>query len=445
MKSKVRKLTLSILISLLLSVAFLPFANCEEEERTSGPYKYIINSDGTATITYVYSSTFAFYNDSDNPTIASSVGGYTVSTLADHCFDENKYIKNITIPNSIIHFEGNPFVWLTGLTMITVSKDHPVLATIDGVLFDKTTKTLIAYPKGKQGSSYTIPNGIVAIGNTAFRSVTSLKEIILPDTLISIGDSSFDSCGIASISLPNRLEKIGAAAFGWTRIKEIVLPNSLKYIGRLAFIDTNIQSIHIPATVEVIEGNPFIRTPVQITVDNQNKNYKVRDGVLFDYSGEKLICYPCSLTAASYTIPSGCKIICANAFAYTSNSLKEINLPDSIEIIEKSAFQSSSITSLNLGDGITTIPEEAFYFCGDLKQITIPNSVTRIEAKAFAFSDLREIYIPSSVNFIGEEAFGSRYFNNMTIVVEEGSYAEKYVKTNKYNYSYPEITDWLNN
>jgi len=65
--------------------------------------------------------------------------------------------------------------------------------------------------------------------------------------------------------------------------------------------------------------------------------------------------------------------------------------------------------------------------------VTIPESVTGIGGEAFARCfGLTNIDIPSSVTSIGEAAFGD--CGDLTLTVEEGSFAEQYAKENNIPY-----------
>ena len=432
-------LAILLIVLLFMTIAFPSYAEAPKEQ-SSGAYTYIVNDDGTATITHIYTATFSWGND--NPTIASSLGGHVVTTLAYNVFESNEYLEYLTIPDSIVKFEGNPFVGLSGLTTITVSKNHPTFATIDGVLFDKTTKTLLCYPIGIESEGYTIPSGIVAIGDSAFGSA-GLKSISIPESVTEIGDYAFNFCGLSEITLPPYLEKIGAGAFRGNRITDIVLPDTLKEIGDLAFIDADFTDLFIPASVEKLGANPFLRAKCQIRIDDANKYYRVIDGVVFDYAAEKIICYPLSLNDRVYSIPETCKVIGESSFAYTSAELEEVIIPSSVEIIEEGSFASSSIKNMVIGSKVTTIPDRCFNFCDNLESITIPDTVTSIGSEAFNFCEIDQIYVPASVVDIGEKAFGGS-LTDIKLLVEEGSYAEQYAKSNKLKYSYPESTDWLN-
>ena len=52
------------------------------------------------------------------------------------------------------------------LASISVSKNNSNYSDINGILFDKCLTTLIAYPAAKQDTSYTIPDGVIAVSYT---------------------------------------------------------------------------------------------------------------------------------------------------------------------------------------------------------------------------------------------------------------------------------------
>ncbi|MDR3147947.1 MAG: leucine-rich repeat domain-containing protein, partial [Treponema sp.] len=70
-----------------------------------------------------------------------------------------KNLTGVRIPSSVTTIEGGAFANNPALSAITVDANNPAYTTIDGVLFSKDGRTLVAYPAGK-GSSYAIPQGV---------------------------------------------------------------------------------------------------------------------------------------------------------------------------------------------------------------------------------------------------------------------------------------------
>ncbi len=109
-----------------------------------------------------------------------------------------------------------------------VPEDHPLYKTVDGVLFSKDGKTLLAYPNARTATHYDVPAGVERIGDGAF-SNEYLKTISLPIGLQSIGDYGFGGCTrLQSIALPLTVREIGKEIFAYCVSLELVsLPEGL--------------------------------------------------------------------------------------------------------------------------------------------------------------------------------------------------------------------------
>ncbi len=110
-----------------------------------------------------------------------------------------------------------------------VPEDHPLYKTVDGVLFSKDGKTLLAYPNARTATHYDVPAGVERIGDGAFGN-ENLKTISLPIGLKSIGDYGFGGCTrLQSIALPLTVREIGKEIFADCVSLELVsLPEGLE-------------------------------------------------------------------------------------------------------------------------------------------------------------------------------------------------------------------------
>jgi hypothetical protein len=141
-----------------------------------------------------------------------------------------------------------------------VDANNPAYKDDNGVLFNKTGNILIAYPAGKSGTRYTIPEGVTSIGDSAFSDCTSLASITLPDSVTSIGNDAFSGCtNLSSITLPKGVTSIGYSAFfNCEKLASIIIPESVMSIGNDAFTACeNLTFITIPENVTNIGENAF--------------------------------------------------------------------------------------------------------------------------------------------------------------------------------------------
>lgn len=101
-----------------------------------------------------------------------------------------------------------------------------------------------------------IPEGIRTLGNSSFREAT-FDSIKLPSTLKEIEYSAFCKSNLSEIVLPEKLEAIGIDAFRDTNLSKINLPSKLVDIESSCFRGCNISEITVPESVEIIRGNCF--------------------------------------------------------------------------------------------------------------------------------------------------------------------------------------------
>jgi hypothetical protein len=84
--------------------------------------------------------------------------------------------------------------------------------------------------------SLILPLTLQSVGAYAFYQSSSLKTLILPDSLREIGDSAFAECAVEELELPPRLQTLAAGAFaGCPALKKVAIPNSLNSVGTYAF------------------------------------------------------------------------------------------------------------------------------------------------------------------------------------------------------------------
>lgn len=248
-----------------------------------------------------------------------------------------------------------------------------------------------------------IGEGITSIGKDAFVSEKNIMEVSFPKTLKSIGDWAFWGCeALESISLPENLESLGEVAF---------------------------------------EKCTFLKN---ITVAEGNKNFAVKDGVLYSKDLKTLILYPCAMEGENFDIPDGVKNIGKYAFDY-NRYLSSITIPDSVRSFGKGIpfTEAKSIKTINVSennaafksmdgnlysrDGKTLIK----YAIGKSnKEFEVPYGVEKIEDRAFKNCEsLENITIPDTVISIGNDTFE----NNIKITAGEGSMAYDYATKKGYD------------
>lgn len=145
-----------------------------------------------------------------------------------------------------------------------------------------------------------ISDGFTSIGNSSFASCRYLEEVLLPNTLVSIGDYAFsyvyniDGGKSGVLNIPDSVTSIGQYAFQNTKFfDEIIFGKGLQTIGMHAFWSAKIKVIYsYPSTAPTIDMLTFRDVPINGTVyypvGADYSSWFVRTGVsLADYNWVK--------------------------------------------------------------------------------------------------------------------------------------------------------------
>ena len=101
-------------------------------------------------------------------------------------------LTDVRIPSAVESIGINPFIGCP-MKSIGVASANPYYEKIDGVLFDKRERELVAYPTLRWGAC-AIPEGTLRIGSRAFYYCENLSEITIPDSVTDIGDQAITGC-----------------------------------------------------------------------------------------------------------------------------------------------------------------------------------------------------------------------------------------------------------
>jgi hypothetical protein len=113
-----------------------------------------------------------------------------VTSIGDRAFLNCQSLTAINIPAGVTSIGEEVFLFCKSLSNITVKKQNPCFADINGVLFDRLENRILCYPAGKNDVSYTIPAGVTSIRKDAFYGCDILKTVHL-SRKVSIPEKDF--------------------------------------------------------------------------------------------------------------------------------------------------------------------------------------------------------------------------------------------------------------
>jgi hypothetical protein len=286
------------------------------------------------------------------------------------------------------------------------------------VYLDLSGSTIINIPNSffihkNRLTNIIIPDSVTSIGDHAFYGCSSLTSVTIPDSVTSIGDDAFHSCSsLTSVTIPDSVTSIGDHAFqDCTSLTSVTIPNSVTSIEYETFFNcTSLTSVTIPNSVTSIGGQAFLYCTSLTSVTIPDSVTSIGGGAFISCSGLTSITIPSSVTSIGGRAFSHCYNITSinvnagnNEYSSQDGVLYNKNKTTLIQYPLKKP--SSSFT---IPDSVTSIGDCAFLYCTSLTSVTIPDSVTSIGDNAFNnCSGLTSITIPSSVTSIGDNAFNN--------------------------------------
>ena len=275
-----------------------------------------------------------------------------ITSIGGSCFYSCTGLRAVTLPAGLQQIQAYAFEYCENLASFEIADTNAVFSTVNGVLFDKKTGTLLLYPPAKLSDSYRIPNGCVSIAPRAFAGCQNLKTLSLHDGITELGEEALAWCdSMETIVLPSSLRKIGKLAF-WccTSLKEIQIPETVTELGHGVFEGCrSLTAIELPDTLSSLP---------------------------------EYMCNSCE-QLTEINLPSGIEEIPDGAFD-GAESLETIEIPESIRRIGSRAFyECKKLQSISIPSNTTEIGDDAFYRCSSLADITFNGLPEQIGGSAF--------------------------------------------------------------
>ena len=167
--------------------------------------------------------------------------------------------------------------------------------------------------------------------------------------------------GVMIENTPTRGCAVSPKPRGVAVIPEYIDGKPVKCIGDNVIVNCDVATVRIPKTVERFsERAPFSFTSYRLSrieVDEGNRMFQTRDGLLYDVTGKVLLCVPPSVSDVE--IPEGVTNIADNAFDHCY-PLETVTIPASVEVLGEWVFNMSSVKKVRfLGDAPRVPTEKA--------------------------------------------------------------------------------------
>ena len=173
-------------------------------------------------------------------------------------------VEDASNPTKLYYYFNENNLGFTGINLFDKIEIDGVEVTISDIDADEGYYDLTA---GEHTVAYTLKDPTIT-GNTrinnefiyraSFDGCTAITSVIIPDSIVVIGESTFSSCSnLASITLGNGVERIEEEWYECSSLTTITLPSSVTYFAGGFYGCTSLTSIVITNTLVTIPDCAF--------------------------------------------------------------------------------------------------------------------------------------------------------------------------------------------
>ena len=333
-----------------------------------------------------------------------------LETIVDFLLQDTE-VKEITVPNTVRTISCNAFLGAKKLETINFESGNEELSlTIADGMGGNGAFTQCISLKEIEFPERTVKIGVAAF-DIGYGYTSALKKVKIPASVTEIGKYAFQSCAAletVEFAPGSKLTAISESAFTNSKnLKNINLPEKLVTIGNQAFQNTGLTEVTLPSSVTSI-GNAFNNC-------NSLRKITIGDGVTSIPMSAFLDCKFLS------EVNLGNSVTAIGTYAFKNCvSLKEITLGDKITTIGEQAFYNTSLKKIKIGAGVTSVGNEAFKF-SKLTEVEFAVDNTGVAAlqsigdEAFVGTEITKFEIPETANAL---TLGGSLFKGCIILTE---------------------------
>ena len=242
--------------STLKSIGDYAFAYCTSLESITLPDSIVVPGsqyiEGSTYITILGKYLFQGCTSLSSVTLPEGL-----DSLNGYMFEGCTALTTIDLPDSLVYLGYYTFR-NSGLTSIEIPSGVKYLGYNRNSIPTDSTSAVYLFDGCANLVSVTLPEGLEAIGGSAFSNCPSLQTIVLPSTLYSINKKAFEGSGPKTVTIPAGLTDWDYAFQNCTYLETVTMAEGVTEIPSGAFQNcTSLKTVNLSKTVLEIGMSAF--------------------------------------------------------------------------------------------------------------------------------------------------------------------------------------------
>lgn len=213
------------------------------------------------------------------------------------------------------------------------------------------------------------------------------------------------------------VREVEEEAFRGVDLKEVIVPDTVVTIGDFAFSTSTLKILSLGMRVKNMNRSAFLRASCEIYINENNPFFKFVGDVLYDMGEMSVVAYFGSEEKDSFVIMDGTKSV--GPFAFQGAKIDKVYLPDTVECLGKYAFNACTMRFLDTSH-VKRMESDCLEECSNLQNICL-GELSYLETSigdAIGAKNVKNVYIKNSIK-LGSNLNGLR--NVQSIIVEKGN------------------------
>ena len=406
------KKTLTLFLALVLVLGMLPVASAAEVVASGtcsdGAIAWTLDENGTMTLTgegvmegeTVVAESHVYEWEDLRAEIKAVVIGEGITSVGGRAFEECVNLTSVQLPDSLKFISWEGFLGCVNLPSVEFPTTNRL--SIGERAFSRTGLT-----------SLVLTDNIIHLGDFAFSGCTDMVSVKLSSglgeytrpglfngcsSLTSVdfgtgvrflGQDCFSGAGFTELVLPDTIRSLGDRCFdGCEQLTELDLGRGVQTVHESAFASCkNLKKVTIGSSVERIERNAFHRCEAieEIYIDDlvswNNAEVIFKDSSPTYYGYDRL--YIEGVLAERVVIPETLTVVRAHTYG-AAGSIKTVTVPNHI-----SSFDGFSdcvnLTHADIGSSVVSLGQGIFRGCTSLKEVVFRGSAPETISQSMMF------------------------------------------------------------